>query len=164
MPRAAIRLLLFFVACGPAFGAADKTGVDRPGAEWVPVHEVDIFFPQSKQKFGRVEVLLDKSSVRVDNHDVYYRVRQYRKSQTSESDVIEQRVSDCQAGRYKVTAVTNIRSGETVQPREHDWQKPRQPQVLALEKYICEKLCGLAYPENQPSAAATCPARSSPKK
>lgn len=130
-----------------------------PESQWELVHEVDILLPQAKKVFGRVEVMLDRNSIDVRGHEVYYRARVYRASQTSEAETMEQRVSDCRKGLYKLEKVTNLRTGKDIEVAKDKWRKPRQPHVVKLEHYVCEKVCGIGYPDQKKSRGASCLAR-----
>jgi len=137
---------------GPPAGSDIKK--NTADGDWELVHEVEILLPQDKKVFGKVEVMLDRHSVKIQGHEVYYRARIFRKSQTSESETIEQRISDCQAGRYKIQKVTNLRTGKETDLREQKWRKPRQVHVLKLETYVCEKVCGMDYPDQKPKTGS----------
>jgi len=127
--------------------------------QWELVHEVDIVLPREKRVYGHVEVMLDRNSVKIKDHEVYYQARIYRKSETGASETIERRISDCRLGRYKVESITNLRTGVISTPSKITWRKPRQAHVLKLEQYMCETVCGMGYPKSGKRAGASCLAR-----
>lgn len=139
--------------------AQSNAGDGAKGPQWEMVHEVDILLPKAKKVFGRVEVMLDRNSVEIKEHEVYYRVRIYRTSETSDAETLEQRVSDCRAGRYRLVNVTDLRTGKQIAVDQKIWRKPRQSHVQRLERYVCEKVCGIGYPDAKKPGSASCLAR-----